>query len=135
MSRLPLVGETFQTRLYNNSRDTETLRGLLWALKSQVSRLCGEQGPLERLQAGLILLNSSTHTLERHVNSISLQPGPPGSPGREGLQGPQGVPGERGLKGDSGVAGPLGPKGEMGLKGQPGEPGVDGQIGEFHNNY
>ncbi|XP_034096197.1 macrophage receptor MARCO [Gymnodraco acuticeps] len=129
MSRLPLGGDTFQTRLYNNSRDTETLRGLLWALKSQVSGLCGEQGPLERLQAGLSLLNSSTHTLEHHVNSISLQPGLPGSPGREGLQGPQGVPGERGLKGDSGVAGPLGPKGEIGLKGQPGEPGVDGQIG------
>ncbi|KAF3842699.1 hypothetical protein F7725_001548 [Dissostichus mawsoni] len=95
MSRL---GDTFQTRLYNNSRDTETLRGLLWALKSQVSGLCGEQGPMERLQAGLSLLNNSTHTLERHVNTISLQPGPPGSPGREGLQGPQGVPGERGLK-------------------------------------
>ncbi|KAK5861608.1 hypothetical protein PBY51_022991 [Eleginops maclovinus] len=129
MSRSTLGEHTFQTWLYNNSRETETLRGHLWALKSQMSRLCGEQGQLERLQAELSLLNSSSHTLEHQVNTISLQPGLPGSPGREGLQGPKGAPGERGLKGDSGVPGPLGPKGEMGLKGQPGEPGVDGQIG------
>ncbi|XP_068581320.1 macrophage receptor MARCO [Cebidichthys violaceus] len=109
-----------QTLLYNNSQETKSLKGHLWALKSQVKSLCGEEGQLGRLLSDLNLLNTSTHNLEGKLTNISLIPGPPG------LDGHAGAPGE---KGDSGVAGPLGPKGEMGLKGQHGEQGVAGEVG------
>uniref|UniRef100_A0A8C2XB48 SRCR domain-containing protein n=1 Tax=Cyclopterus lumpus TaxID=8103 RepID=A0A8C2XB48_CYCLU len=115
-----------QTLLYNNSLETKTLRGHLWALKSQVNSLCGEEGHLARLQSDLNLLNTSTHNLEGKLTTISLIPGPPGIPGKDALPC---TPGERGNKGDSGVPGPLGPKGEMGLNGQPGTQGVAGPRG------
>ncbi|XP_034418124.1 macrophage receptor MARCO isoform X2 [Cyclopterus lumpus] len=115
-----------QTLLYNNSLETKTLRGHLWALKSQVNSLCGEEGHLARLQSDLNLLNTSTHNLEGKLTTISLIPGPPGIPGKDALPC---TPGERGNKGDSGVPGPLGPKGEMGLNGQPGTQGVAGEVG------
>ncbi|XP_031725790.1 macrophage receptor MARCO-like [Anarrhichthys ocellatus] len=109
-----------QTLLYNNSEETKTLKGHLWALESQVNSLCGEEGQLGRLLSDLNLLNTSTHNLEGKVTTISLIPGPPGTDGHTGAPG---------IKGDSGVAGPPGPKGEMGLKGQPGEQGVAGEVG------
>ncbi|XP_044073246.1 macrophage receptor MARCO [Siniperca chuatsi] len=121
--------DNLQTLLHNNSQETKTLRGHLWALKSQVNSLCGEEGQLERLRSDLSLLNTSTHNLEGKLTTITLNPGPPGPPGTDGLLGHPGAPGERGLKGDNGVVGPPGQKGEMGLNGQPGEPGVAGQIG------
>ncbi|XP_038575719.1 macrophage receptor MARCO isoform X1 [Micropterus salmoides] len=123
------VDDNLQILLLNNSQETKTLRGHIWALKSQVNSLCGEEGQLDKLRSDLRLLNASTHNLEDKLTTIYPSPGPPGPAGTDGLPGHPGAPGEKGLKGDSGVAGPLGPKGEMGLKGQPGEPGVAGQMG------
>ncbi|XP_029315744.1 macrophage receptor MARCO [Cottoperca gobio] len=132
-SNIPLGGGegdvNIQTLLYNNSQETKTLRGYLWALKSQVSSLCGEAGQLDRLRSDLNLLNTSTHNLDHKLTNISLKQGSPSTPSGDRQQGPKGEPGDRGLKGDSGVAGPPGPKGEMGLKGQPGEQGVAGEVG------
>lgn len=129
-SYIPLSREqgddNIQTLLYNNSQETKTLRSHLWALKSQVNSMCGEEGQLDQLRSDLKQLNTSTHNLEGRLTNISLKSGPPGTPGTDGRPG---APGERGLKGDPGVAGPPGPKGDMGLKGQTGEPGVDGQSG------
>lgn len=124
------VGEdNLQTLITNNSQETKTLRGHLWALQNQVKSLCGEEGQLDRLRAGLNLVNTSNHNLEGKLKTISLNPGPPGPPGADGQAGHPGPQGERGLKGDSGVAGPPGQKGEVGLKGEPGERGAAGEIG------
>ncbi|XP_034741085.1 macrophage receptor MARCO isoform X1 [Etheostoma cragini] len=126
-NHIPLdFDDNIPTLLYNNSQETKTLRGDLWALKSQINSLCGEDGQFHRLQSDLNLLNTSTLILESKVTTISLKPGPPGPPGTDGAHG---IPGTSGMKGDRGVAGPPGPKGEMGLKGQPGDPGVAGPIG------
>ncbi|XP_039674587.1 macrophage receptor MARCO [Perca fluviatilis] len=126
-NHIPLYdGDNIQTLLYNNSQETKTLKGHLWALKNQVTSLCGEEGQFNKLQSDLNLLNTSTLNLESKVTTISLKPGPPGTPGTAGAHGIPGLPGMKGMKG---VAGPPGPKGEMGLKGQPGEPGVAGPIG------
>ncbi|XP_071341091.1 macrophage receptor MARCO [Trachinotus anak] len=129
-NQIPLGGDhgedNLQTLIHNNSQETRTLRGHLLALQSQVSSLCGEDGPLDRLRADLRLLNTSNHNLQSKLTTISLTPGPPGRPGTDGHTGP---PGERGPKGDSGFVGSPGPKGEMGLNGQRGEPGPPGQTG------
>uniref|UniRef100_A0A8C2X8K0 SRCR domain-containing protein n=1 Tax=Cyclopterus lumpus TaxID=8103 RepID=A0A8C2X8K0_CYCLU len=112
-----------QTLLYNNSLETKTLRGHLWALKSQVNSLCGEEGHLARLQSDLNLLNTSTHNLEGKLTTISLIPGgcvyvfkvtmsgklafitmSMGSPGLPGDPGKQG-PGAKGEKGERGAQG------------------------------
>uniref|UniRef100_A0A8D3B6I8 SRCR domain-containing protein n=1 Tax=Scophthalmus maximus TaxID=52904 RepID=A0A8D3B6I8_SCOMX len=121
--------DDIQTLIHNNSQETRTLRGHLWALQSQLNGLCGENGQLDSLRSDLSLLNTSTHSLEGKLTTIGLTPGPPGSPGTNGLPGHPGAPGEKGLKGDSGVAGPPGLKGDMGINGQPGERGDAGQIG------
>ncbi|XP_035460250.2 macrophage receptor MARCO [Scophthalmus maximus] len=121
--------DDIQTLIHNNSQETRTLRGHLWALQSQLNGLCGENGQLDSLRSDLSLLNTSTHSLEGKLTTIGLTPGPPGSPGTNGLPGHPGAPGEKGLKGDSGVAGPPGLKGDMGINGQPGERGDRGQIG------
>ncbi|XP_035030082.1 macrophage receptor MARCO [Hippoglossus stenolepis] len=121
--------EDFKTLIHNNSQETKTLRGHLWALQNQLNSLCGEDGQLDMLRADLSLLNISTRNLEAKMTTISLKPGPPGSPGTDGLPGHPGGPGEMGLKGDIGVAGPPGPKGVSGPNGQPGETGVAGQTG------
>nr|QZR93779.1 macrophage receptor with collagenous structure [Paralichthys olivaceus] len=131
-NHIPLDGdqhEDFHTLIHNNSQDTKTLRGHLWALQNQLNSLCGEDGQLDMLRADLSLLNISTRNLEGKMTTISLKPGPPGSPGTDGLPGHPGAPGERGLKGDIGVAGPPGPKGDSGPNGQPGKPGVAGKTG------
>ncbi|KAM9347528.1 uncharacterized protein marco [Symphorus nematophorus] len=115
-----------QTLVQNNTQETKSLRGHLWALQSQVKSLCGEEGQLVRLRSDLNLLNTSTHKLEGKVTNISQRTGIPGAPGRDGQKGP---PGEKGPKGDSGVTGPQGPKGDSGLKGDHGEPGAAGAVG------
>ncbi|XP_028250204.1 macrophage receptor MARCO-like isoform X2 [Parambassis ranga] len=114
---ISLGDDNLQTLIFNNSEESKTLKGQLGALQSQVNNLCGEDGQLDRLKAGLILLNTSNHNLEDKLKTISLKPGPPGATGPSG---------ERGLKGDSGVSGP---KGEMGLKGEPGTAGETGPRG------
>ncbi|XP_056280395.1 macrophage receptor MARCO [Pseudoliparis swirei] len=123
---IPLDDDYIQTLLSNNTQETKTLRVNLWALKSQVSSLCGGEGPLAQLRSDLNRLNTSTHNLEGQLTSISLIPGPPGISGTNGLQG---MTGERGFKGDSGVPGPQGPKGGTGPIGQPGQQGAAGPIG------
>nr|AGH27725.1 scavenger receptor cysteine-rich superfamily protein [Sciaenops ocellatus] len=121
--------DNLQTLVRNNSQETKTLKGHLWALDSQVKNLCGEEGQLGRMRSDLKMLNTSTQNLENKLTDISLKQGPPGPPGRDGLSGQPGTPGERGLKGDTGVAGPQGPKGDMGLNGQPGQSGAAGPRG------
>ncbi|XP_062257889.1 macrophage receptor MARCO [Platichthys flesus] len=121
--------EDFKALIHNNSQETKTLRGHLWALQNQLNSLCGEDGQLDMLRVDLSLLNISTSNLEAKMTIINLKPGPPGSPGTDGLPGHTGGPGEKGLKGDIGVAGPPGPKGVRGPNGQPGETGVAGQTG------
>ncbi|KAM9850639.1 uncharacterized protein ACBR49_005997 [Aulostomus maculatus] len=111
-----------QTIIYNNTQETKTLRGSLWALRTQVNSLCGEEGQLGRLKADLNLLNTSTKTLAGQVTAISLKPGPPGPPGNSGQPG---IPGE---KGDS-ATGPPGPKGDVGRPGEPGAAGPPGPHG------
>nr|QCL09082.1 macrophage receptor [Lutjanus peru] len=118
--------DNLQVLVQNNTQETKSLRGHLWALESQVKSLCGEEGQLVRLRSDLNLLNTSTHNLESKLTDISLKPGLPGSPGRDGQKG---FPGEKGPKGDSGVVGPPGPKGDVGIKGDPGEPGAAGASG------
>ncbi|XP_075335012.1 uncharacterized protein marco isoform X2 [Odontesthes bonariensis] len=116
-----LDDDNLPTLIHNNSQETQTLRGQLWVLQSQVRTLCGEDGQLDGLRADLTLLNISNHHLQSKVTAISLKTGPPGPPGTDGMPGPTG---ERGNKGDNGVVGPPGPKGEMGPKGQQGGPGA-----------
>lgn len=119
-------GDDILQTLHNNSQETKTLSGHLWALQSQVKSMCGEEGQLVRLRADLSQLNISNHNLEGKLTTMSLRPGPPGPPGTNGSHGYPGVPGMKGARGD---AGPLGPKGEMGLKGDPGAPGKIGPKG------
>uniref|UniRef100_A0A3Q3LP18 Macrophage receptor with collagenous structure n=1 Tax=Mastacembelus armatus TaxID=205130 RepID=A0A3Q3LP18_9TELE len=108
--------ESLHSIIYNNSQEAKSMRSFLWALQSQVTSLCGEEGQLERLRVDLSLLNTSTHNLQGQVATLSLKPGPPGLPGANG---DRGLPGQRGVKGDTGAAGPPGQKGEKGLTGQP----------------
>ncbi|KAK2839379.1 hypothetical protein Q5P01_013119 [Channa striata] len=132
-SHIPLNGEQagdrLQTLIYNNSQEAKILKGHLWALQSQVTSMCGEEGQMGRLMAEMSLLNTSTHNLQSKMTTISLKLGPPGPQGRDGLPGHPGIPGEKGPKGDSGVEGPPGPRGDMGPTGKPGEPGAVGQSG------
>uniref|UniRef100_A0A3P8U9P3 Macrophage receptor with collagenous structure n=1 Tax=Amphiprion percula TaxID=161767 RepID=A0A3P8U9P3_AMPPE len=121
-SHISLGDDTLQT-LLNNSQETKTLSGHLWALQSQVKSLCGEEGQLVRLRADLSQLNISNQNLEGKLTTISLKPGRPGPPGTNGSRGYPGVPGVKGARGDAGLPGP---KGEMGLKG---DPGAAGEIG------
>lgn len=114
------VDDDLQALVRNNSQETRSLRGQMWALQSQVKSQCGEEGQLGRLKSDLILLNSSTLNLEGKLMNISLRPGLPGPPG---------LPGVPGLKGDGGVVGPPGPKGDRGLVGGPGERGSPGLQG------
>ncbi|XP_034741087.1 macrophage receptor MARCO isoform X3 [Etheostoma cragini] len=129
-NHIPLdFDDNIPTLLYNNSQETKTLRGDLWALKSQINSLCGEDGQFHRLQSDLNLLNTSTLILESKVTTISLKPGD------RGVAGPPGPKGEMGLKGqpgDPGVAGPIGPKGSPGIPGAPGTqgPGAKGEKGD-----
>ncbi|XP_074551070.1 uncharacterized protein marco [Halichoeres trimaculatus] len=109
---------SFETLLRNNSQETKTLKGNLWALQTKVNSLCEDQ--MHRLTSNVNLLNTSTLRLEGKVSNISLKPGPPGPGGAPGL------PGQKGPKGDSGVAGP---KGDMGLKGEKGDAGSIGPTG------
>ncbi|XP_042351103.1 macrophage receptor MARCO isoform X2 [Plectropomus leopardus] len=129
-NHIPEGGEmedvNIQTLVYNNSQEAKTLRSHLWALKSQVTSLCGEEGQLGHLKSDLKLLNNSAHKLEGKLTNISLTAGLPGAPGTNG---PKGEPGDRGLKGDTGAVGLPGPKGDMGVKGEAGEPGLAGQTG------
>ncbi|NP_001290274.1 macrophage receptor MARCO [Larimichthys crocea] len=123
----PSGDDTLQTLVRNNSEETKTLRGQLWALDSQVKNLCAEEGQLGRMRSDLKMLNSSARNLEDKL--INLKQGPPGPPGRDGLSGQPGTPGDRGLKGDIGDAGPQGLKGDNGQPGQSGAPGPRGPPG------
>ncbi|KAF0026014.1 hypothetical protein F2P81_020751 [Scophthalmus maximus] len=123
--------DDIQTLIHNNSQETRTLRGHLWALQSQLNGLCGENGQLDSLRSDLSLLNTSTHSLEGKLTTIGLTPGPPGSPGTNGLPGHPGAPGEKGLKGapgPTGPPGPIGPPGPPGANGVKGEPGIPADL-------
>uniref|UniRef100_A0A7N8XZQ9 Macrophage receptor with collagenous structure n=1 Tax=Mastacembelus armatus TaxID=205130 RepID=A0A7N8XZQ9_9TELE len=135
--------ESLHSIIYNNSQEAKSMRSFLWALQSQVTSLCGEEGQLERLRVDLSLLNTSTHNLQGQVATLSLKPG--GilifyislffliiqralvlNSRRCSLSGDL-IP-VCFFPGDTGAAGPPGQKGEKGLTGQPGRSGEAGQI-------
>lgn len=46
-----------------------------WLPWQQVDSVCGEGGQLDRLRSDLSLLNTSTHSLDSKLTTISLNPG------------------------------------------------------------
>lgn len=64
--------------------------------------------------------------LQRQLNEVQKQPGPPGrdgQPGRDGLEGPAGPEGRQGPEGPQGPQGPEGPRGADGAAGADGQDG------------
>lgn len=116
-------GAALQTLVQNNTQETITLRGHLWALQNQVTSLCGAEGELQKLQSDVVVLNTSAQSLDSRLKAISFRPGPPGANGIPGL------PGQPGPKGDRGDAGTIGQKGEPGQTGEPGPAGTPGPQG------
>uniref|UniRef100_A0A673YXV4 Macrophage receptor with collagenous structure n=1 Tax=Salmo trutta TaxID=8032 RepID=A0A673YXV4_SALTR len=109
--------EDLHTLARNTSLESNSLRGDLGRLQTQVSSLCGEDGQLGQLRTDLGVINASTTLLQDTVNALRFLKGPRGVSGATGARGEKGDTGETGQKGDPGV------DGQTGAKGKPGEPG------------
>ncbi|XP_045560628.1 macrophage receptor MARCO isoform X2 [Salmo salar] len=124
--------EDLHTLARNTSLESNSLRGDLGRLQTQVSSLCGEDGQLGQLRTDLGVINASTTLLQDTVNALRFLKAPPGPQGPIGPRGVSGATGARGEKGDTGETGQKGDPGvdgQTGAKGKPGEPGPKGEDG------
>ncbi|XP_029514924.1 macrophage receptor MARCO-like [Oncorhynchus nerka] len=124
--------EDLRTLARNTSLESNSLRGDLGRLQTQVSSLCGEDGQLGQLRTDLGVVNASTTLLQDTVKTLRFlkaSPGPQGPIGPPGARGATGVRGEKGDTGETGQKGDPGVDGQTGAKGNPGEPGPKGEDG------
>ncbi|XP_036814931.1 macrophage receptor MARCO isoform X2 [Oncorhynchus mykiss] len=124
--------EDLRTLARNTSLESNSLRGDLGRLQTQVSSLCGEDGQLGQLRTDLGVVNASTTLLQDTVKTLRFlkaSPGPQGPIGPPGARGATGVRGEKGDTGETGQKGDPGVDGQTGAKGKPGEPGPKGEDG------
>uniref|UniRef100_A0A8C7GPI7 Macrophage receptor with collagenous structure n=1 Tax=Oncorhynchus kisutch TaxID=8019 RepID=A0A8C7GPI7_ONCKI len=124
--------EDLRTLARNTSLESNSLRGDLGRLQTQVSSLCGEDGQLGQLRTDLGVVNASTTLLQDTVKTLRFLKGPPGARGATGVRGEKGDTGDAATNcsGLPGLPGPQGPKGDMGHIGLPGISGQNGTKGD-----